>query len=73
MNNDILVNFSTLLIRCNNSMAELKNIVKGGHGSVMVKYHTFQIRGQGFKPPNKHFFPNFWGPLAPPKPYVAPR
>ena len=28
---DIVVNFSTLLIRCNNSMVEPKNIVKGAY------------------------------------------
>ena len=37
----------------------------GRYGSVMVKYHTFQTRGQGFEPLCKHFFPNFQGGLSP--------
>ena len=40
----------------------------GGHGSVMVKYHTIQTRGQGFEPLCKHFFSQF---STGPKPYVA--
>ena len=55
------------------AVAEPENIVRGGinifsgrggegrHGSVMVKYHTFQTRGQGFEPLCKHFFPIFKG------------
>ena len=37
-------------------VVELENIIGGhkyfhsGHGCVLVKYHTFQTRGQGFKP-----------------------
>ena len=37
----------------------------GGHGSVMVKYHTIQTRGQGFEPLCKHFLPNFQRGLSP--------
>ena len=37
----------------------------GGHGSVMVKYHTIQTRGQGFEPLCKHFFFNFQQGLIP--------
>ena len=44
-------------------------------GSVMVKYHTFHTRGQGFKPVYKQNFSNFQGGVAkfppPPRPLYA--
>ena len=63
-----IVEIFSLIRRCKRDWPNHVKTGGVGHGSVMVKYHTFQTRGQGFEPLCKHFFSQF---SMGPKPYVA--